>query len=203
MYQSQISFYIDVAKHFFELGESTYGTIIALNILEVMPDSLTMQRTVAYLLMQYEQFDAAINVLEKVDVTFSFQATSKRDLARAWEGRAKKTKQAADFDTALRYYYDAATKVDDSPNGLPLIALTEMNNLLSDAKLSETNVDWIPKKFVSQQNYDVRALLSWSNKLTDIDLHVLDPNGEDVYYRNRYSKIGGYLPYDDLSLIHI
>lgn len=198
-YQTQVSFYMDVAKHFFEQGRNKLGAKIVLNILELMPNSVTMQRTVAYVLLQYQQYQLAISVLEKVDQTYSFQAASKRDLARAWEGLARKTGLTEDYANAIRYYFEAATKVDDDPEGLPVIALTEMNHLLSDAKTAGVNANWIPETFLGNQSYDVRALLSWSNNQTDVDLHVLDPNGDNIYYSNPFSKIGGFLPYDNTS----
>ena len=42
--------------------------------------------------------------------------------------------------------------------------------------------------------------LDWSKHScnTDIDLHVVDPNGEKIYYRHMYSASGGYLDRDDV-----
>lgn len=198
-YESNVSFYMDVAKHFFDQGESELGVKVVLNILEVMPDRPTMQRTVAYVLMQYQKFEIAISVLEKVDLAYPFQATSKRDLARAWQGLGKQHERADDYSKALRYYVESATKVDDDPQGLPVVALTEMNNLLPQAQAIGVDTSWINPEFITKQTYDVRALLSWSNNQTDVDLYVLDPNEFTVYYGKRYSPIGGYLPHDDRS----
>jgi hypothetical protein len=42
---------------------------------------------------------------------------------------------------------------------------------------------------------DVQVSVSWTG-LSDVDLHVVDPNGEEVYYANRTSASGGTLDLD-------
>jgi hypothetical protein len=44
---------------------------------------------------------------------------------------------------------------------------------------------------------DVQATLLWSNG-SDLDLHVTDPSGTDIYYSNRTSSTGGQLDYDNI-----
>lgn len=42
---------------------------------------------------------------------------------------------------------------------------------------------------------DVRISLTWNNR-NDLDLHVLDPNGEEINYQHRRSRSGGLLDID-------
>jgi hypothetical protein len=42
---------------------------------------------------------------------------------------------------------------------------------------------------------DVRVSLMWSNR-NDIDLHVVDPNGEEIFYGHRQARSGGLLDID-------
>jgi hypothetical protein len=42
---------------------------------------------------------------------------------------------------------------------------------------------------------DVRISLMWSNK-NDLDLHVVDPNGEEIFYGHRLARSGGLLDID-------
>jgi uncharacterized protein YfaP (DUF2135 family) len=43
---------------------------------------------------------------------------------------------------------------------------------------------------------DVKVVMTWDTA-TDIDLHVIDPSGEETYYSSKESKIGGKLDRDD------
>ncbi|WP_372365565.1 YfaP family protein [Candidatus Uabimicrobium sp. HlEnr_7] len=45
---------------------------------------------------------------------------------------------------------------------------------------------------------DVKILMTWDTA-TDIDLHVIDPSGEETYYSSKESKIGGQLDHDDTN----
>jgi len=43
---------------------------------------------------------------------------------------------------------------------------------------------------------DVRVVLAWDADATDVDLHVIDPNGDEVYYGRNLSWQGGTISRD-------
>ena len=45
---------------------------------------------------------------------------------------------------------------------------------------------------------DVQATLIWNNS-ADLDLHVIDPSGEEIWWHKKYSYSGGILDVDDIS----
>ena len=45
---------------------------------------------------------------------------------------------------------------------------------------------------------DVQITLTWDNG-ADLDLHVIDPNGEEIYFYHPYSASGGILDVDDTN----
>lgn len=45
---------------------------------------------------------------------------------------------------------------------------------------------------------DIKVVLTWDSK-TDLDLHVIDPNGEDCYFFHKRTEIGGSLDVDDVD----
>jgi len=47
-------------------------------------------------------------------------------------------------------------------------------------------------------NGDVQINLTWDN-YTDLDLHVIDPTGEEIYFGHSTSASGGYLDVDDIN----
>lgn len=77
-----------------------------------------------------------------------------------------------------------------------------------EQKVKASVVDMITDKEISDPVYFTaeldRALitiqLEWSKHSgnTDIDLHVVDPNGEEISYENMRSSSGGYLDRDDV-----
>jgi uncharacterized protein YfaP (DUF2135 family) len=46
---------------------------------------------------------------------------------------------------------------------------------------------------------DISMVLFWDDPKADIDLHVIEPGGEKVYYRKKESKQGGTLYYDIMN----
>ena len=52
---------------------------------------------------------------------------------------------------------------------------------------------------VNRQRIGLRIVLSWNTDMTDIDLHVVSPDGEHVFYGNRVSRNGGALDVDVTS----
>lgn len=77
-----------------------------------------------------------------------------------------------------------------------------------EQKVKVTVVDIITDKEISEPVYFTASLdsasitirLDWSKHScnTDIDLHVVDPYGEEIYYRHMESASGGYLDRDDV-----
>jgi uncharacterized protein YfaP (DUF2135 family) len=51
--------------------------------------------------------------------------------------------------------------------------------------------------FSDVPSVDMQVVLSWDTDGTDVDLHVVDPSGEECYYGHRLTKIGGKLDVDD------
>lgn len=47
----------------------------------------------------------------------------------------------------------------------------------------------VPKK-------DIKIILTWDTDGTDVDLHVMNPSGEDCFYSNKETKEGGKLDID-------
>ena len=50
--------------------------------------------------------------------------------------------------------------------------------------------------FAKVPKIDLRVVLSWDTDGTDLDLHVLEPDGEESWYQHRETKSGGSLDVD-------
>ncbi len=56
--------------------------------------------------------------------------------------------------------------------------------------LTDTEIGVDPR-LIGLRDVDMRILLTWDADQTDIDLHVIEPSGEQVYYSHNRSVIGG------------
>ena len=76
---------------------------------------------------------------------------------------------------------------------IDLIALTELNGIVAKARRDSQAVDVsrIDARLLKNLPLDVRVVLAWDADNTDVDLHVIDPNGEEVYYGHNASYQGG------------
>jgi myo-inositol-hexaphosphate 3-phosphohydrolase len=54
----------------------------------------------------------------------------------------------------------------------------------------------LDKRLVALLDTDVRIVIEWTNDDADIDLWVIEPNGEKVYYSNKTSTSGGQISND-------
>lgn len=190
------TFYMDVAQFFFEKGEAAVAERIMSNVLELNPENVAMERMVAYNLLQFGAFDAAIAVLEHVKKLNAWEASSARDLARVWEKKALQTEAAKDYQQAIDYYVEAIVGPWEVEEPLRVVALMEFNHLLAGLKEEEMNIPEWKANLLKNLDTDVRVVLSWNSRYADIDVWVQEPSGEFVSYRYRNSLAGGYLPFD-------
>ena len=78
---------------------------------------------------------------------------------------------------------------EQSPNKLPLrIAVRDVMGRVSEAKPYELSVQ-------SVGSGDIQVSVSWDTP-TDVDLHVVEPNGCEIYYGNEECPSGGWLDLD-------
>ncbi|HRO62568.1 VIT domain-containing protein [Thermomonas sp.] len=187
-YGQSPAFHFDVAQRLFELGDAALGWRVLSNIVELMPTQQAALRLVAYRLREAGMAKEAIALLRQIRALAPDEPQSFRDLALALA-------QPATCREAL----DLFQHVVDSPwdsrfADIGLIALAERNDLhsrcptipLRDA--GEATAQALP--------VGLRVTLRWDLNDTDIDLHVTDPNGEEVYYAHRNSYQGGALSRD-------
>lgn len=100
---------------------------------------------------------------------------------------------------------DEMISADENNQALTYWTLGESDE---EQKVKVTVIDVITEKEISEPVYftatteeaQITIRLDWSKHSgnTDIDLHVVDPYGEEIAYYNMYSSSGGYLDRDDV-----
>ncbi|NHN25314.1 TonB-dependent receptor [Flavobacterium jejuense] len=180
------SFYFDVANHFYEKGDRANALLILSNIAELDLENHQLYKSLLYLLRQWEANEMALHVAKKIVTWRTHEPQSHRDLALTLEDN--KLYQEA-FDallTALETnYYGEMSGVYQ---GIEDIILMDINRIVASHK--NINTGKLEKKYLEHIPVDVRIILNWNQMDTDIDLHIIEPTGEECYYSHTSTDIG-------------
>ena len=187
-YSNSTGFYLDVADIFFAKKETDLAIRILSNLVEMDLENRQILRIVAYRLQQAKQGHLALPLLQRVVKLAPFEPQSWRDLGLL-EAQIGLNQEAINhlWEVASTYWDARFADVD-------LIALNELNALV--ALHPELDTSRIDKRFIRNLPLDLRAVLSWDADNTDIDLWVIDPNNEAVYYAHQLSYQGGLISRD-------
>lgn len=186
-YADQPSFYFDIVDEFIRRGQNEKAMIVLSNISEMQLDNVELIRVAANKLIQMGQTTVAVELFEKITELRGEDPQSFRDLALAYQADGQYQKA---FDT---FYHIMETHWVRF-NEIKQIVFVEMNNLL--ALHPEIDTKDMNKEFIFAMPVDIRIVLGWSTDNTDIDLHVVDPIGEECYYGHKETQIGGRYPHD-------
>lgn len=73
-----------------------------------------------------------------------------------------------------------------------------LGELVAELQISLTNVYDVLKAMLKGGHGKLKATLSW-NFYADIDLHAIEPNGNEIYFFNPVSSTGGFLDVDNVE----
>jgi len=57
----------------------------------------------------------------------------------------------------------------------------------------------VDHRFLANMTVDLRVCIFWDTDLTDVELHVIEPSGEEAYSFNNKTASGGFLSRDMTS----
>lgn len=197
------AFFLDCAD-FFAAFDRAGALRILSNIVELDLEDPALLRVYAHRLVQVEELDLAILTFERIRELRAEEPQSHRDLALALAARAEKragrtaNRGAAlsDYQRSLDLLADVVLDEWDRFAEIELIALVELNDVLPKARaLGDIRVP-VDARLIQQLDMDVRIVMSWDADLTDMDLHVVEPSGEEAYYGHSRTAIGGRVSRD-------
>lgn len=183
---------------------------VATNTLELGADDPQLLRSLGYLLLHLGSYAAAVEIFEKVSDLASEEPLSHLDLALAlfFHLRQSPPPEASRRRAVLRRAAARTAKVITGtwPSRFPEIewpALLALNWIVSYGVHIGLAVEdtWpadlpLDETFRFEVRSNLLAWLSWDTDHTDIDLHVVEPGGEEVYYGHRFSRTGGRVSLD-------
>ena len=196
------AFFLDCAEEFLK-QDRAIGLRILSNLAELKIEDSALLRVFAWRLQQAGELDRAIVLLRRVAKLRAEEPQSFRDLALALAERGKAAQGKADLEEAMALFLKVAfTPWNRHGDTIPIFALEELNALVAWIDRQEwkggdqPSVPAFDKKFRKNLDVDVRISMSWDADATDVDLHVVEPGGEEAYYGHNRTARGGLVSRD-------
>jgi len=196
------AFYMDCGHYFYQNHMIDMAIRCITNITELKLESHELLRILGYLLDQFDNYELAALVFEKVLKLRPFEPQSYRDLALVLE-------QKGDFQRAIDLLWEVVIGTWDSSFAeIELTCLYELNAIVARCQgfkdQGVNNVEPVniilPARlgveFLNNLHVDVRISLAWDTDNTDMDLHVIEPTGEEAYYSHNRTGAGGMVSRD-------
>ncbi len=193
------AFYLDTSEWFrLKGGDKALADTLMLSALDLPTADDETRQIVAFRLLRDGKIDLAIPLLEQIAASTEFRPQPKRQLALALaqRGQARGKAGLADLERAFKLLTEVALDPADSDfDGIEVISLMEANALIPT--INALGGKWtLDPRLVGLLDTDVRILIEWTNDDADLDLHVIEPSKEEVYYGNKESLSGGLISND-------
>jgi Ca-activated chloride channel homolog len=196
-YEGSPAFYFDCGDYFLTTHERQQGLRILSNLMELGLDDAPLMRMYAWRLQQAGELDLAISLLESVRSLRPDEPQSHRDLALALGLRWESQGLNDDITRAMELLYEVVLRQWDRFPEIEIIALMELNRLIYLAREKGIPIPaHIDQRLRRHLDLDIRISMSWDADLTDVDLHVFEPEGEHAYYGHNLTEIGGLVSRD-------
>ncbi|RQP26230.1 VIT domain-containing protein [Piscinibacter terrae] len=186
------AFFLDAADVLFDKGLPELGLRVLSNLAEMNLENRHILRVLGYRLLQARQAELAIPVFQEVKRLSPNEPQSWRDLGLA-HADAKQWQDAVDqlWEVVSRPWDGRFPDID-------LTALAELNSVAARAQLlgQPVRTQGFDQRLMRNLPLDLRIVLSWDADNTDIDLWVVDPNGEKAFYGHRFTRQGGRVSQD-------
>jgi hypothetical protein len=169
------------------------------SVIEQYPTRGDALRLVGYRLLDMKQPVHAARLFQQVERSRPFEPHSYRDLARSLEECGKYGLAAMQYEIVL-----AGTWHNRFRESLKQVVLEEYARMMREAiqrravtgKLADHFGERLEKMDPSQAQSDLRVTISWNTDATDVDLWVIEPDGEKCFYSHKKTKSGGELSQD-------
>ncbi|SFF87114.1 hypothetical protein SAMN05518865_105273 [Duganella sp. CF458] len=186
------AFLLDVAGLMLERGQRDLGLRVLSNLAEMELENRHVLRVLSYRLMEAGAPRLAVPLLERVQDMAEEEPQSFRDLGLALAASGQE-------QLAIEQLYQVVLRPWDGRFAdVELIALSELNSIVAHARSGGRTLDTrgMDSRLLRNLPVDLRVVLSWDADNSDMDLHVIDPDGERAYYGHQLTYQGGRMSRD-------
>jgi hypothetical protein len=170
-YATTPAFFVDAADALAAKGQMRLALRVLSNLAEIDLENRHTLRTLGQRLMQAGEAKLAIAVFKKVLEMGPEEPQSFRDLGLAYAAAGER-QRAIDtlYEVVVRPWHNRFPHIE-------LIALADLNAIAATAR-DGLDVSRIDPRLLRNLPLDLRVVLTWDADNTDVDLWVVDPNGE-------------------------
>ena len=195
------AFFVDCAEFFLREGDNLIGIRVLTNLAELKLEEASLLRVLAWRLQQAGELDRAIVVFRKVQKLRPEEPQSYRDLALALVERGKTSPNSRDITEAMKLFEKVVMgEWDNRFPEVEVIALEELNALMAWVNQQPSSGEWampaLDARLIKNLDVDVRIVMAWDADATDVDMHVVEPSGEEAAYNHNRTTIGGIVSKD-------
>jgi TonB family protein len=191
-YIGEPAFYFDMADWFYARGDKETALRVLTSIAELELENASLYRLLGYRFKEYEEHALEKFACKKVVQWRPFEPHSHRDYALALAGNGEAQAALDTLCSLLEKKYTA--NIIDRSRGIVEAVVADINRLI--AQNPDLDTSKVDGRLRADLAADLRVVLNWNMNDADIDLRVLDPTGEECYFRNRTTRIGGRLSGD-------
>ncbi len=189
------------AKRRYNKYSAQDGLKVLSSLVEQMPFDVTIIRDVAFSAESWGLFQQAFNLHLSAANLRPYEPQSYTYLA-------KLAHQLGNHDLALVYFeIGLASQWSNRFGDYELIHKIDYANFLRKSSLLTSSKDFYSidyaklklnnlSKEINLQGSDLIVAISWNTDRTDIDLHIIEPSGEECYYSHNKTRSGGYITRD-------
>ncbi|WP_229029154.1 VIT domain-containing protein [Flavobacterium sp. SLB02] len=180
------SFYFDVAHFFYNQGDTKKALQVISNIADLGLENHQLYKTLTYTLRQWKSYEDALYTAKQIAKWRAHEPQSLRDYALALEDAGKYQDAFDELIKALEVNYYGEMR--GQYEGVEDIILMDINRLTIQHKGLKTGK--LDEKYLEKMPVDIRIIMSWNQMDVDLDLHVIEPNGEECYYSHTETEAG-------------
>jgi len=198
----KVQSYLDEATRRMEGSQAFLGLRALSTVVEMHPGRSDALRLVGYRLLSMKQPAYAASLFDRVRESRPFEPHAYRDLARSLEAAGRFGLAAVYYEIVL-----AGTWHGRFHASLKTVVLEEYCRMMRGANrggsvgraLAECFCDRLEHLASTSTAADILVTISWNTDSTDVDLWVVDPDGEACGYNHMKTHMGGEL-LDDLTV---
>ena len=169
------------------------------NLIENNPGDSVLARDVAFQAMEWKLDDQAFYLLRRVAASRPYEPQTYHAIAQSLAALGKTDLAMAYYEIALAGSWDlrfGEFKKIATLEYLHLLGDVEQGKLKTQAGLFAAQRAAALRQQSQFKEADLLIVIAWNTDNTDVDLHVIEPTGEECYYGHRETRIGGQLTQD-------